>query len=201
MVVVVPPSCQLRTGSPSQPDGISINRVTSHILRLITLPCLRLPPQMPALDRRLSSQTILASRLSRSQSWPTSGRDRRVLTRYKYSCVCMCVYMRVRVCLGRWSMQRASVLCSTCPTSPVRQDISNPEQDEPFWQNENPSCRTTSHDIVACLLSSQPGMVALEVVSTPFHIREANAARLHPGADFPWRKRGTISTSLLCCVV
>lgn len=41
---------------------------------------------------------------------------------------------------------------------------------------------------VACLLCSQPGMVALKVVSTPFHIRGANAARLHPGDDFPLGK-------------
>lgn len=95
-------------------------------------------------------------------------------------------------------MQRALVvLCSTCPISPICQDISNPEQDEPFWQNENPSCRTRSHDIVACLLSSQPGMVALEVVSTPFHIREANAL-MSPGENvgrFP-----PVCCALLCRV-
>lgn len=55
LIVIIPPSRLLRAACPSQQDGIPINRVTSHILRVITLPCLRLPHQVPALDRRVFS--------------------------------------------------------------------------------------------------------------------------------------------------
>lgn len=112
--------------------------------------------------------------------------------RYKYIYVWGCV----SVC----GLCNALVLCSAWLMPPGCQDISNPEQDEPFGENENSSCRVGLHDTVACLLSSQPGMVALEVVSTPFHIREANAGRLHLGDDSPGGKTWDDSHRLSCCV-
>lgn len=107
-------------------------------------------------------------------------RDARVRVRahvcgaYEYG-LCSARRCRARPCL-------ISHYSKNAKTSAIQSKMST------FWQNENPSCRAGLHDTVACQLCPQPGMVALQVVSTPFHIRGANAARLRPADDYPLEK-------------
>lgn len=159
----------------------------------------------------LPPKSILAQRLTRSQSWPTSGRDRRVCRDInKYICVCACACVRMCVarmkyglCSARWCRARPCLISHysrNAKTSAIQSKMST------FWQNENPSCRAGLHDTVACQLCPQPGMVALQVVSTPFHIRGANAARLRPADDYPLEKtwddfhHSAVTVSVCVCV-